>query len=218
MSVNPDMSATSYADHDVHHIAHKVQWSASADSGPSDFLESIEQFEITERGLDPDELAELRAARVQVSTALETTTNQGLPGNVEAFVGAGYNLSGDEFVQKAKDETTVDADNSGTDDFIIATKDTDEVGQIYSSKVVGSAAFGDGSNGVGGGGNHISQAELLPMADLFGAGPFVDAADDFSSRIAIQVNDMLDSVSCNVVYSLYYDVSQTEGGRSRFGR
>lgn len=213
-----DGSGVSYADHDVHHIRHSVQWRSDADSGPSDTIEDIQQFDITERGLDPDELAELRAMRVTLFTLTTTTVNQGLPGTVVARIGAGYNLTGDEFLLSEADSTRIDTDDSGTDDFIVRTNDTDEVGQVYHATVQETVNFGDGTNGVGGAANDSMPSELLNMAELFGSGPFVDSADDFSSRIFLAVNDVLESVEIGISYSLYYDVNEVEGGRSRFGR
>lgn len=213
-----DSQPISYADHDVQHIRHRVCWRSDADSGPSDSYESIEQYEITDRGLDPDELAELRAMRVTVSMYQSTTVNQGNPGSVLARIGAGFNLSGDEFLQADSTTQAVDVDNSGTDDFVIARRSTDEVGQLYTALEDHDLSFNSTGNSLGGGaGDNLSQ-QILNFNDLFGSGPFVDAADDFSSRIQLVVNDVLETVCCEVGYSLYYDVNQTEGGRSRFGR
>lgn len=213
-----DDGAVTYADHDVQHIRHGVRWQSDADSGPSDGYGNVKQFEITERGLEPDEIAELRAMRVTLSSAQLTTVNQGLPGTVQGLVDAGYNLSGSEFLLGDSNTQNVDTDDSGTTDFVVRSRDTDEVGQIYTNRITETLSFGSNSNSVGGGGQGSTVVETVNMADLFGSGPFVDSADDFVSRIFLDVNDSLETVEVAVTYSLYYNVMETEGGRSRFGR
>jgi hypothetical protein len=59
---------------------------------------------------------------------------------------------------------------------------------------------------------------MLNMAELFGSGPYVDAADDFSSRIRCRVTNAITEIGIAAQYTLYYNVSQVEGGRTRFGR
>jgi hypothetical protein len=59
---------------------------------------------------------------------------------------------------------------------------------------------------------------MLNMADLFGSGPFLDAADDFSSRIRCRVTNAVTEIGVAAQYSLFYRTEQVEGGRTRFGR
>jgi len=212
-------NSMSYADHDVQWVRHSARFLNGADSGPTTSIESEEQFEVTARGLDPDELAELRAMRVGVSFDITANpTAQDEFGSFRAQVGSGFNLNGDEYLLATSDLEQVDVDGSGTNDFGVRTRDTDEVGQLFSGRFGGAYGFSDTTDGTGAGAALPSHQETIPVADLFGSGPYLDAADDFTSRIAMNVDNAVSDVACTVVYGLYYNVQQMEGGRTRFGR
>lgn len=205
----------SYADHDVHHVLHEVR-GIGGENNPA--FEDIQQFEITERGLDPDELAELRAARVAVGVVFTADQPTDSVGSARFEMGAGFNLNGEEYLQAGANGLQVDVDGDGDDDYQIFTKDTDEVGQFWTYVDTLSAPYDDDANGNGGGGLATQEVEMLNMADLFGSGPFVDSADDFTSRIRVVEQNSIATLGVRILYSLYYSVEQTEGGRSRFGR
>lgn len=209
----------SYSDHDVHHIRHTLNVEPGT-GGITTTVDDIRQFEITERGLDPDELAELRAMRVSVGCRVRSGQPQSQRGELSFQVGAGFNLSGNEFLAIADNdvEEFIDPDGDGTDEIKARTTDTDEVGQIYHMTDSYSVGFDDDTNGNGGPTNSAPHAEVLDMNELFGSGPYVDAADDFSSLVQFRPSNVIERLACEIKYSLYYDVSEVEGGRTRFGR
>lgn len=209
----------SYSDHDVHHVRHQAQ--VIPGSGGDDVtVNDVRQFEITERGLDPDELAELRAMRVSVGAIVGASQGQSSRGEVSFSVGCGFNLTGNEFLTLTDDDAseTFDPDGDATDEVRIITGDTDEVGQLYHLTDNVNIGYDDDTNGNGAGGANNSTTEMLNMADLFGSGPYVDAADDFSTFIGFNPDNVIESVNVVTKYSLYYNVTEVEGGRTRFGR
>lgn len=219
MSVNPSAGMDmTYSDHDVHHVLHELRFQDTADSGPNDMLRDTRQFDITERGLDPDELAELRGMSVTAVAIFRAAAATDSVGSFSARVGAGYNLTGDEFLQAEPNVTSIDNDNSGTDDYQIRTRDTDEVGQLYSTSLSGSTPYDDDANGNGGGGVLPLSTTTIDFTELTGTGPVVDSADDFSSSIDLEVLNVITDVGFRMLYSLYYAVEEQEGGRTRFGR
>lgn len=211
----------SYADHDVHHVRHEVRWDGdTADSGPNDALTSEEQFEVTARGIDPDELAELRGMVVNVSIEPGLTVgSQDETGAVVAQYGSGYNLSDDEYLQGGGATiTAVDTDDSGTDDFVVATKDTDEVGQLTHDTLSMYLGYSDTTDGTGGSSTGPSYRYFMDFGKAFGSGPYLDAADDFTSRLRLSARNTVADVRATAQYTLYYNVLEVEGGRTRFGR
>lgn len=207
-----------YSDHDIHHISHEVTYLSTADSGPNDDYADVQRFEITERGLDPDELAELRAIRVDAAMTFEAAGAQDSIGSVRASVECGYNLSGTEFLLSGRDSELVDTDGSGTDDFDVLTGSTDEVGQLFHGRLSCIIPYDDDSNGNGAGGHLQRLDETISYPQMTGTGPVVDSADDFVSRIRMNIENSITTVGCNVNYSLFYLVEETESGRTRFGR
>lgn len=214
---------TSYADHDVQHILHNVRFRRQGDSGGTDSYADERQFNITERGLDPDELAELRAARIDVA-ALQLPAEGGSAQDQEAAfraaVDAGFNLTGTEFLGNTADasQDLIDNDNSGTDDYFVVTRDTDEVGQVYTTLISGAPTTLNATDGTGSGGIMETRRELIDFGELTEGGPVVDSADDWTSRVELSINNIVETVGVSVRYSLYYAVEESEGGRTRFGR
>lgn len=195
-----------------------MKFKNAKDVGNGAAFSEEEQFEITERGLDPDELAELRAMRVQVAAIIDADGPQDSTGTCSIDVGAGYNLSGDEFLNANPDITQIDSDDSGTDDLVSATKDTDEVGQLYSTSFNAVIPYDDDANSNGAGPALPNETETMNYAAMFGSGPVVDAADDFTTRIRLGLTNAVQTVGVKTTYSLYYAVEAQEGGRTRFGR
>lgn len=223
-------SDLSYADHDVHWIRHQLRWSQQGDAGPMEYYNDVDQFEVTARGLDPDELAELRGVKV-LATAFENPepgSAQDEPGGVIGYIDAGFNLSGGEVLRPLIEEagferpdgtlTEIDSDNSGTDDFERIVRETDEVGQIVAETAVMQMAHREAADGVGGGGVGTVVSSYYDLAGQFGTGPIVDAADDWSSSISAEVRNVVGNAALEVVYGLYYNVEKSESGRTRFGR
>lgn len=208
----------SYADHDVHHVRHKVV-NRSGTGGDDITFTSSEQFEITERGLDPDELAELRAMRISIGSRVEAGADQTQRGELSFTIDAGFNTSDAEVIRRVPtDFEQFDPDGDATNEIGVSTSDTDEVGQIYTFADNLNVGYDDATNGKGAGGQNNAETEMLNMADLFGSGPYVDAADDFVSTVHVEPDNIVELAEVDVVYTLYYNVQQTEGGRSRFGR
>jgi len=207
----------SYADHDVHHIRHRAKV-IGTDADDADHTD-VRNFEITQRGLAPDELAELKVFRVSVGLTFDAETAEDSVGGIDVGLGAGFNLADGEFLQTADfTQELIDSAGDGTDDINIRYADTDEVGELWNYRTALSAPFDDDANGNGGGAYGVNLTETLHMDQLFGSGPYVDSADDFSSLIEVNENNNTASVGVEVAYSLYYDVMETEGGRTRFGR
>lgn len=210
--------AVSYSDHDVHHVRHEIETQAGSGGDNVSDVSTFE-FDITERGLDPDEIAELRAMRVTVGARADAVQGQDSRGAFQFDIDAGYNLSASEVIGQQIDQSEpLDPDGDGTDEFGTSAADTDEVGQVYTFGDAYMLGFDDDTNGNGSGTTLQSHTELLNMADLFGSGPYVDSADDFQSIINVEANNCIERLGVEVRYSLYYSVEQTEGGRSRFGR
>lgn len=219
MSIQDSGGGRTYSDHDVHHVRHRVRLNG-ATGGDNLSQVSDQQFEITERGLDPDELAELKAMRVSVGVDIGASEAQDSRGEVSYAVEAGYNTQNGETIRTASASPAgdFDPDGDGTDEISVFVSDTDEVGQIYTLADNANIGYDDDANGNGGGGANNVVTETLNMDELFGSGPFVDSADDFVSTIRIRPDNVIEQLEVDVVYSLYYNVSVTEGGRSRFGR
>jgi len=208
----------SYADHDVHHVSHRLEWLSGADSGPDDSYRDTRQYQITRRGLDPDELAELRAIRAQYAMDVRVSGSQSEPGSVSAKIGAGYNLSGSELLSADPSFENVDVDDSGTPDYQVEFTDTDEVGQLLSTRASTIVPWGDDTNGDGGGVALATDSETIDYTELTGSGPVVDAVDDFVSSIELVVRNTVETVAITTNYVLYYAVEESESGRTRFGR
>lgn len=214
------ISGLTYADHDVHHIKHQVNFLSSADAGPTTEVSDIQQWEITERGLDPDELAELRAMRVSATVgAFASPIDQDEIGGVNAKIGAGFNLSEGEFLWTADGAAEgQDVDASGTDDFNVVTADTDEPGELYHTQVSAYPGYSDTTDGTGGAGGMPTVTDTIAFEGLTGTGPIVDAVDDFSTLLEFEVRNMVANVAAWVDYTLWYAVEESESGRTRFGR
>lgn len=209
----------SYSDHDVQHISHELAFLDSADAGPTLTFEDVREFEITERGLEPDELAELRAMRVALSIGTDDSPiAQDEIGAVSAVFESGYNLSGTEFLSRGRDTDLIDTDDSGTDDFQAIFRDTDEVGQLTFDQMDLYLGYSDTSDGTGGAPGGPERSYMIDFATMFGSGPFVDSVDDFKSSIRMNVSNVVADCKVKAAYSLYYRVMESESGRTRFGR
>lgn len=218
MSIQDSSSGLSYADHDVHHIRHRAL-NQPASGGDDYVVNAVEEFEVTERGLDPDELAELRAMRVSVGAEVTAQEPQDSRGEFSFNIDAGFNIGvSDALNQQDTDSTDFDPDGDGTSEARSDVAETDEVGQIYTLSDNYNVGFDDDANGNGGGGSNVPVVETIDFAGMFGEGLYVDSADDFASVIAVKADNVVELVAVNVTYSLYYNVQETEGGRSRFGR
>jgi len=208
----------SYADHDIHWISHEVDFLNTSDvTATGEAFADEQQFDITERGLAPDEIAELRAMVVNVTGTFTADGPQDSINSLRVDVESGFNTTGDEFVTVDPAEETLDL-STADDDVRIRTKDTDEVGQLFSSSFLLSTPYDDDSNGNGAGGTIPVYRDSISFTDLLGSGPIVDANDDFVSRIALDVQNTVTTQGCHVTYGLYYAVEEIEGGRTRFGR
>lgn len=207
-----------YADHDVHWVQHGINFRSTGDSGPDDGFTDTQQFEVTQRGLAPDELAELRLMRAQVGVIFDADGAQDSTGSVRVRVDSGFNLSGDEFLSSNPTFEQVDNDASGTNDYTVTTKDTDEVGQLFTFESAYAVPYDDDTSGNGAGGLMSPYGETINFADALGSGPFVDSADDFVSRLNMAITNNVTNVGVVVRYGLYYNVTEIEGGRTRFGR
>jgi len=208
-----------YADHDVHWVRHALNFDDGADSGPDTVTNDIRRFEITSRGLDPDELAELRLLTIDASLkAGGTPIDQDEIGSVTAAIDYGYNLDGTEFLSATPNTEGIDVDDSGTDDYIAQFRDTDEVGQLGAHTLSMYPGYSDTTDGTGGSGSCPHFRFSFPLAAHLGTGPVVDSVDDFCSRIRLVINNMVADAAVDVKYGLYYAVEESESGRTRFGR
>jgi len=184
----------SYTDYQVQHIKHATTATNAATE------EDVRQFEITERGLDNDEIAELAAYRYQMTIELESgaTDAATLTGEGEF----GFNLSGDEFLL-------------GGPGLI---RDTDEVGQLEAVRDATGPSFADDSNGNGGAApGKLYDSGLVPLMEVLGGGPVLDVNDDVTSRIEAATTGVA-SVRVEARASLYWLVDTIEQARQQFGR
>lgn len=212
-------SMLSYADHDVQHINHDLDYLATADVGPSATITDVREWDVTARGLDPDEIAELRAIRVNFTLQQAgSPISQDEIGSVRASLDTGYNLAGTEFLSAGPSTTTLDTDSSGTDDARVSFKDTDEVGQLTADQLSATVGFSDTTDGTGGSNGFPQVTYTMPYPGLTGGGPVVDSADGFQTRVELDVNNMVAGIGASARVSLFYAVEEVEGGRSRFGR
>jgi hypothetical protein len=208
----------SYSDHDIQHVNHALTFLNSADSGPSDTIADVRQWEVTDRGLDHDEIAELRAMKVAVTLQSPSSPiAQDEIGSFRGFLDAGFNLSGTEFMPVATESDFVDSDDSGTDDARVDFKSTDEQGQLISDRLGAYAGYSDTTDGTGGAAGLPSTTYWVDFADLFGTGPFVDANDDFVTRLVIDVNNMVANAGISAGVSLFYAVYEHDEARPEFG-
>ena len=219
VSRSGDSSGISYADHDVHHVSHVLRFSQDADDGPDTGYRDTRQWEITARGIDPDELAELRFMTIQMNLGNDADSiEQDEIGSAVASYETGFNLSGDEFVLESRSTEDIDTGGGGNTDFIAAFGDTDEVGQLTANRLFQYAGYSDTTDGTGGAASGNTLAYQLNFGDVFGSGPYVDAADDFVTSIELNVDNMVSNMTAEINASLYYRVEEVEGGRTRFGR
>lgn len=211
----------SFADHDIHHIRHDLRFLPSADAGPNVVHTEDRDWEITERGLDPDELAELVGLRVSATIGTDVDPiSQDEIGHITGWFQTGFNLSGDEFLVSQGTQATedFDVDGSGTADFRSFTRDTDEVGQLTADRLDGYLGYSDTTDGTGGAGGMPELNYVLNFRQMFGMGPIVDAADDFSTMVGLDINNVVAGATAKMTVSAYYEVEEYEHGRSRFGR
>jgi len=219
MSINMgndlDGSELTYSDHEIQHIRHQLSFNGGEPSSPP--IEDERQFEITARGLDPDEIAELRGMRVQVSTFFDADTAEDNVGSVRIDADAGFNLSGTEVLSLGASTEDKDPDDDGTDEGEARFRTTDEVGQLWTWSGVVSAPFDDDTNGNGGGAYAVNQTEMLVFPDFLGTGPVVDVNDDFTSKLRCLETANESELGVEVRYSLYYLVDEIEDSRPRYG-
>lgn len=207
-----------YAGHEVHHVTHEVDFLGSADAGPSNDFADSRTWEVTDRGLDRDELAELRG--IKVSFSLQSAGDpsaQSQIGSVRGYLGAGYNIEGSEWLSWGADTDFVDDDDSGTDDYRIQTKATGEQGQIVADRIASFIGFGSGADGAGGAAGLAETNYFLDFSRHFGRGPVLDSNDDLKTRIRLDVNNSVIGIGATASLSLYYVLHEFEGGRPEFG-
>lgn len=207
-----------YSGHEVQHIHHDVDWLATADAGPSNTIDNVQRWEVTDRGLERDELAELRAVKVSFSLQqVGDPSSQDEAGSVRAFLDGGFNLSGDEFLSLGPSTAQIDDDNSGTNDYRISTKSSGEQGLLFADRIAGNPGFYEGASGAGGAAGFPNVHYFLDFGEHFGTGPVLDVNDDFVTRIELDVNNMVAGVGATAGVSLYYVLHEFEGGRPEFG-
>lgn len=210
MSVNPDgPDGVTYSDHEVQHIRHDLD----IDETFSGSTETVtEEFNITERGLDNDELAELvhftvRTGIIQGGQA----TDDPNPGFVRMESGAGFNLAGSEFLLDSPNSESI---TTGLTEF---TRNTDEVGQVWSVQLSSTAPNFDSTNGAAASDEGNILQYSIDYRDKFGSGPFLDSTDDFNSKHVVTAENLDAAMRVISIYTLVYDVQELERGRSRFG-
>lgn len=198
-----DNMLNTYSDVQAHHILYRLEIEAGATD------ENTEEFNVTERGLDNDEIAELIAFRYDVACFSEDHEND--VGSSGVFtLGAGYNLVQDEFLSYQPDILNL----SNTE---ITTKDTDEQGQIFSSAVSIGRNTDDDASGSAAGATGQRDAGIVNYRDLFGSGPYLDSTDDLRIRIQGRSDPGVTAISTELRLSLYYLVGEVEGTRATFG-
>lgn len=212
------MTADSYSDFEIQHIRDDLAYLDSADAGPDTAITDIQTFSVTERGLDNDELAELAYLRADLAIYSNSVGDQTTRNVFKGYADFGVNLSGDEFLNTDVNVDGLDADASGTDDFNRLFRDTDEAGQFYSEELHCDIGHRDTGNSVSAGATIDRVQVVVPFREQFGSGPFLDATDDLTQRLRLDVDNAIDSARLTSRLALAYDVDVIEGGRAAFGR
>lgn len=213
-----DTGGFSYSDHEVQWILNDYQFKDAADAGPDTSLEDEAQFNVTERGLDNDELAELVYLRADLDLGVDSVGDQTTRNFFEVVTGWGANLSGSEYVSTDNDFEQFDVDDSGTNDFQRNSRTTDEAGQWIAESLRATIGFRDTGNSVGANSTTDRVQVTMDFRDLFGSGPFLDSTDDLTNRIFMNVDNAIDGARLDQRLMLVYDVQTVEGGRAAFGR
>jgi len=215
----PNGEELAFSEIEPQHIRHSVRFYGDADAGPTVKEGFSRDFPITDRGLNPDEVAELVGMNVRALVFSQADQPQDSLGSMTATLEAGFNLSGEEFLYGNYDELEqFDVDDSGTVDFENRSNSIDEQGLLWAQAMQFEKGYDDDSNGnggAGGSGNHTE--EWIPFRDRFGQGPIVDEIDDFSSKILLDLENMIATCEARATYSLYYNVMELEEARSRYG-
>jgi len=205
-----------YSDHEYQWIRHRVRFLSGADAGP-DLAEAEQpQFEPTTRGLDTDELAELREVYVSASTRHQNNdaSSQSEVGEVIGQGSFGINLDGGEFLRPGSNSIFRDVDGSGTDDLEIQVDDQEEPGLLGEFSTTATAGFVDATNGPGGSGSAARQQYRLTFGPV-GSGPVVDRTDDLDLRHRLIVRNQVTECLSEVVLGLRWRPMTVEGGRAK---
>lgn len=212
------MSGASYSDHEIQHIKNGLAFLDGADAGPNTSVTDENQFNVTERGLDNDELAELVYLRADIALYSNSVGDQTTRNIIIANTDFGANLAGQENLNAFSTSEDFDVDDSGTDDFSRFEHVTDEAGQFYSEELHAGIGFRDTGNSVGAN-QSIDRVQIeMPFRAITGGGPFLDSTDDLTSRFNMSVSNAIDSAKLTERIYLVWDVDTVEGGRAAFGK
>lgn len=232
MSINMDtQSGSAYTDFEVQHIRHSLEKTVFSSTNPEGEYALERSFDVTTQGLDRNELAELVAMRRQGLAITYDKSGGGADqaegGNMKTFGGLGINISGNEWLWRGQEESSVpsgeqksdseavpqeryDTDGSGDLDFTERYLDSDERGLLDSW--AGAAGTGnDNSYGV------VVGDFWINFRETFGSGPFLDATDDVDTYLFIEAENMEDSAEAYQVYQLYWKIHEAEDSRPIFG-
>lgn len=213
-----DSGGMTYSDHEVQWIRNSMTFRDAADSGPDTNVTDEAQFNVTERGLDNDELAELVYLRADISLAINSVGDQTTANAFNAFTDWGANLAGTENLLTDDSKEFFDVDDSGTDDFVREERVTDEAGEFVSEILRATIGHRDTANSVAGGADNDRVQVEIDFRDVYGGGPFLDSTDDITNRVFFDVNNAIDSATLDQILTLGWRVETVEGGRAAFGR
>jgi hypothetical protein len=201
-------SGLRFSDVEIQNIGFRKEGTLGGADGDS---ASRNDYEITERGLDHNEIAELVFMYRDYYLAAESTGGTGsdatAPGSLEGAASLGVNLEGAEDI--VSDQPYVDGPDSVTD----------ERGQLDFVEAEIAVLYQDTANQNGGGGNSMGRDRTMNWRHHFGRGPAFDSADDLSLRMDVEKHGAGGDTRAksHVYYQLGWVVHEVEDIRPQFG-
>ena len=225
--MNGGSTATEYADHEVQIVSGRVTVDTDFfDGTTADYIHSTEP--VSKRGLDSNELAELKAMYRTCSIrigALDDNLQTEL-GDATAEVALGVNMGPDELptrttivgtdVTDSSATTVINDQNGGS--FSVAN--FEEPGILDVTRATGAAGYEAATSGAGAGSQATTATERDFDFSVLGSGPYLDRTDDLDLAMELETVNLSDGVVCQVevTYILYWDVHEAQGGRGAFAR
>lgn len=167
-------------------------------------------YDVTERGLDRGEIAEVVAIHTTASMNLQESevATQTEPGSVHISNSFGTNPDGDGSVGLTPAEISLESVSNVEFGFNSATQD--ELGILDQVEIGYNMPFSDATNGFGGGGMVPTVDHLLNLKEMFGRGPMVDRFDDFFSHYLVTVRSISDKQEMNLKRRVWYQIHDRE--------
>jgi len=88
--------------------------------------------------------------------------------------------------------------------------------QLDQARISASTPFQEPVDGTGGGAHEVVAEKSYNFRNMLGSGPYLDATDDLTSFVDLNVEQSADQAITKVLYRLYWDVDVVEGVRGKF--